>query len=334
MEQDLVGRLAGTECLVLGAGGFIGAHLCRALARAGAVVHGFGRAPAHPEALPSMAWTHAEFQDRAALAEALGGKDVVFHLLGGSIPALAERDPAEDLRGNAAASVELLELCRAAGVKRMVFISSGGTVYGMPRRLPIPEDHPTDPISAYGIHKLLVEKHLGLQAHRNGLQAVVLRAANPYGPYQNPHRGQGVIAALMARRLSGQPVEIWGDGRVVRDFLHVEDMVDAMLRAAFYPGPHRVMNLGSGIGRSILEVVAAVDQVLGLEGADLVFRPGRAVDVPVNVLDISLIRRELGWAPSTGWLEGLRGTADWLRQSGVLGVGHQDERARALRGCA
>ncbi|HEY8614187.1 MAG TPA: NAD-dependent epimerase/dehydratase family protein, partial [Roseomonas sp.] len=207
--------LTGTECLVLGAGGFIGLNLCRALSAAGASVHGYGRAPAFPGALPPIRWTTAEFPERAPLARALEGAELVFHLLGGSIPEHAERDPAGDLRANAAASVELFELCRMAGVRRIVFVSSGGTVYGVPRRLPIAEDHPTDPISAYGIHKLLLEKHLGLQAYRHGLQAVVLRAANPYGPYQNPDRGQGVIAALMARRLAGRPVEIWGDGKVV-----------------------------------------------------------------------------------------------------------------------
>jgi UDP-glucose 4-epimerase len=308
--------LSGTRCLVLGAGGFIGLNLCRALLRAGAVVHGYGRPPAWPDALPDLRWTRAEFGDTAALAAALEGAEVVFHLLGGSVPAAAERDPAADLRINGVASVELLGLCRAAGVRRMVFVSSGGTVYGVPRILPIPEDHPTDPISAYGIHKLLVEKHLGLLAHRHGLHSVVLRAANPYGPFQSPDRGQGVIAALIARRLAGLPVEVWGDGQVVRDFLHVEDLVAAMLRAAVHAGEERLFNVGSGTGRSILDVVASVDAMLGLRGAEVHHRPSRPVDVPVNVLDITRIQRVLGWAPRTDWMAGLHGTAEWLR--GVL----------------
>jgi UDP-glucose 4-epimerase len=309
--------LAGTECLVMGAGGFIGLNLCGALVNAGASVHGYGRSVAFPDALPPIRWTTAESGDSAAVARALKGVQVVFHLLGGSIPAIAERHPVDDLRTNATTSVELLELCRAAGVRRIVFISSGGTVYGVPRRLPIAEDHPTDPISAYGIHKLLVEKHLGLQAHRHGLQSVVLRAANPYGPFQSPERGQGVIAALIARRLAHQPVEIWGDGRVVRDFLHVDDLVEAMLRAASYDGPHRVLNVGSGVGRSILEVVASIDTILGLEGAEILHKPGRDVDVPANVLDVSLIHREFGWMARTDWHQGLRRTAAWLGRTSL-----------------
>jgi UDP-glucose 4-epimerase len=306
--------LAGRHCMVLGAGGFIGVNLCRALLRAGAIVHGFGRPPAWPDALPDIRWTRAEFGDSAALAGALEGSEIVFHLLGGSVPAAAERDPVMDLRVNGVASVELLGLCRAAGVCRMVFVSSGGTVYGVPRTLPIAEDHPTDPISAYGIHKLLVEKHLGLLAHRHGLQSVVLRAANPYGPFQSPERGQGVIAALIASRLAGQPVEIWGDGQVVRDFLHVEDLVEAMLRAAVHEGEERLFNVGSGTGRSVLEVVASVDAMLGLRGAAIRHRPARPVDVPVNVLDTTRIHRVLGWAPRVEWMAGLQGTADWLRR--------------------
>ncbi len=300
------------ECLVLGAGGFIGINLCRALSAAGASVHGYGRAPAFPAALPPIRWTFAEFSNRTMLASALEGVGTVFHLLGASVPAHVERDPIEDLRTNVSASVDLFGMCRAAGVRRIVFISSGGTVYGVPRNLPISETHPTDPISTYGIHKLLVEKYLGLLAYRHGIQVMVLRAANPFGPFQIPDRGQGLVATLIQRRLAGKPVEIWGDGRVVRDFLHVDDLVEAMLRAAAYEGPHSIMNVGSGIGRSVLDVIASVDRVLGTKDAEILYRPSRTADVPANVLDVALIRHELGWVARTEWLQGLRGTAAWI----------------------
>jgi len=305
--------LAGRKCLVLGAGGFIGINLCEGLRHAGATVHGYGRRSAFPHALAGVRMTVADLADTAALAAALAGVDVVFHLLGGSFPARAEANPAEDLRGHAAASLDLMTLCRDCGVRQVVFVSSGGTVYGVPQHMPIREDHPTDPISAYGIHQLLVEKHLGLLTHRHGLQTVVLRVANPFGPYQLPGRGQGLIATLIARRLSGRPVDIWGDGMVIRDFFHVADLVDAALAAAAYGGRERVLNVGSGIGRSVRDVVGAIDAMLGLEGAEVVHRAGRAVDVPINVLDIGRIRRVLGWAPRMDWLKGLRDTADWIR---------------------
>ena len=307
------GALSGATCLVLGAGGFIGANLCRGLLQAGASVRGFGRSVAFPLALAGTRMTLGELEDRPALTAALQGVGVVFHLLGGGFPATVEADPVADLRHNAAASITLLALCREAGVRQVVFISSGGTVYGLPRQLPIPEDHPTDPISAYGIHLLLVEKHLGLLAHRHGVRGVVLRVANPFGPFQRPGRGQGLVATLLAQRLAGRPVEIWGDGRVVRDFFHVDDLVDAAILAAGYAGPERVLNVGSGIGRSVLEVVAAIDALLGTAGAGVVHRAARAVDVPVNVLDIARIRRVLGWRPRIDWQQGLGDTARWLQ---------------------
>lgn len=307
--------LSGRRCLVLGAGGFIGLNLCHALMSAGARVHGFGRLPDFPDPPALESWTDAEFGDHVALARVLKDVEVVFHLLGGSVPGEVERDPAGDLRTNAAASLELFSLCRAAGTRRLVFVSSGGTVYGPATTLPIPEDHPTNPISAYGIHKLLIEKHLGLHFYRDSLRAMVLRAANPYGPYQRPGRGQGLVANLMMRRLSGKPIEIWGDGSTVRDYLYVDDLVRALLSAAAYEGFHRVLNVGSGIGRSVKEVVAAVDEVLGIRGAEVRFLPGRAADVPSNILNVSRIRAELGWSVQVDWLEGMRQTADWLRHA-------------------
>ncbi len=304
--------LAGVSCLVLGAGGFIGGHLCHALVRAGAAVHGFGRRPAFADSLPPIRWTTGEFGDRSALARSLDGAELVFLLIGGSTPEVSNKDPIAELQHSAAASVQLLELCRNTAVRRIIFVSSGGTVYGVPRSIPISESAPTEPISAYGINKLMVEKYLRLYEHLYGLQSIVLRVANPFGPYQSPYRRQGVIAAMLESHLARRPVEIWGDGQVVRDFLYVGDLAEAMVSAACYNGPHRILNVGSGVGRSILDVVAAVRTALRIPDSPIVHRPGRSSDVPANVLEIALIQAELGWTPRTPWIEGLRLTAAWL----------------------
>ncbi|MBD0275188.1 MAG: NAD-dependent epimerase/dehydratase family protein, partial [Acetobacteraceae bacterium] len=148
--------LRGASCLVLGAGGFLGGHLCRDLLRRGASVHGFGRRRSYPEAVEGARWTTGEFSDRAALARAVDGAEHVFHLLGGTTPESSKKDPVADLTAGAGASLHLLEICRAAGVRKVVFLSSGGTVYGIPAAVPIREDAPTDPISAYGVSKLAV----------------------------------------------------------------------------------------------------------------------------------------------------------------------------------
>ena len=183
--------LSGTPCLVLGAGGFIGGHLCHALRAAGANVHGFGRKSKFPESMPPIRFTAAEFADRAALALAVDGVEIVFHLLGGTNPEVSNKDPIADLQASTLRSVQLLELCRSASVRKIVFVSSGGTVYGVPRQVPIAEDAPTEPISAYGINKLMTEKYLQLFRHLHGLESISLRVANPFGPYQSPFRRQG-----------------------------------------------------------------------------------------------------------------------------------------------
>lgn len=130
---------------------------------------------------------------------------------------------------------------------------------------------------------------------------------------QSPDRRQGVIPALLHRAIIGQPVEIWGTGEVVRDFLHVADVVQALIAAVSYRGNHRIFNVGSGIGRSIRQIVQDIHLVLDREQIEVLYKPSRPTDVPVSVLDTTRIRRELHWSPAVEWMEGLRDTADWLR---------------------
>ncbi len=303
--------LRDVPCLVLGAGGFIGSHLCHALVRAGARVHGFGRRPAF-DSLPAMRFTAGEFTDRAALALAVDGAEIVFHLLGGTNPEVSNKDPIADLQVNTIAGVQMAELCRTAGVRTVVFISSGGAVYGVPKTVPIPEDAPTHPISAYGINKLMVEKYLQLYARLGGARPVILRVANPFGPYQSPFRRQGLVPALIETVLAGRAAEIWGDGQVVRDYLYVGDLAEAIVAAASYSGPCQVFNVGSGQGRSVLAVLDDVCAVLGRQRPALAWRAGRSADVPASVLDCSRAAAELGWRPHTPWNQGIRLTAEWV----------------------
>ena len=309
----MTAALEGAECLVLGAGGFIGSHLCQALVRAGARVRGFGRAPAFADSLPPLPFTQGEFTDGKALAPAVQGAEIVFHMLGGTTPEASNRNPVVELQANTLASLHLLELCRDTGVRKIVFVSSGGAIYGVSPAVPITEDAPTNPVSAYGINKLMVEKYLQLYTRLGGAHGVSLRVANPYGQFQSPFRGQGLVPALIQTVLAGRPVEIWGDGQVVRDFLYAGDVADAMLAAAVYDGPSPVFNIGSGVGRSVLEVLDSVCAMLGRRPPEVIFKASRPADVPKSVLDITRAKTELGWAPRTAWQDGLARTAEWVR---------------------
>jgi UDP-glucose 4-epimerase len=314
--SDLGVAFASARCLVLGGGGFIGTNLSNALAAFGAHVHAYGRRLASPGSLvPSVRWTTADLLDQTSLTAAVEAADFIFHLASSSTPASANADPVADVAHNLITTLHFLEICRTRPVRRIVFVSSGGTIYGATSQNPIPETATTDPISAYAIHKLTVEKYFALYRHLYGLDYLILRVANPYGPVQIARKNQGVVAALMKRALAGDPIEIWGSGEVVRDFIYIDDVVRALLMATIHPGPSRLFNVGSGAGVSINTVIGDVERVAGRGPLRRVYMPSRAVDVPVNVLDISRIRDEIGWTPEIEWLDGLRRTMNWMRDS-------------------
>ena len=303
-------------CLVLGGAGFIGSHLAEALAQQGLRVKLFDRPhvdrlPLFPRAKGFELFT-GDFLNPRALAPALEGTELVFHLVSTTLPKNSNDNPVYDVESNVIGSLRLLELCREHGVRKLVYVSSGGTVYGVPRTTPIAEDHPTEPISSYGIHKLMVEKYLALAHRLHGLEYRIVRPANLYGPYQRLDIAQGAVAVFLDRALRDQPIQIWGDGSVVRDYVYVADAVDAMLKVASFEGAQRIFNIGSGMGTSLNQLVAEIEKLLG-RSVKVDHTGSRAVDVPVNVLDASLAERQLGWRASTPLGEGLRRTCEWLR---------------------
>ncbi|MCJ2016199.1 NAD-dependent epimerase/dehydratase family protein [Methylobacterium sp. E-065] len=306
--------LVGSRCLVLGGGGFLGLNLCNRLVEAGAEVTCFSRS--HPQAAMldrRVVRVTGQFADRLALANAVERQDVVFHLIAGSIPESSNRDPSAELSATPIATLHLLEICRSARIRKLVFASSGGAIYGIPRAIPIPEQAPTDPISAYGIGKLMIEKSLALYRHLHGIEYQILRIANPYGRFQLGTKHQGLIGSYIHRVLTDQPLEVWGTGAVVRDFLHIDDVSDAFLAAMTYDGPHKVLNVGSGTGLSVNAIIAALEAAFGRDRLPCVHKPSRAADVPANVLDTALIRSELGWQPRVALCEGLSDTIAWMR---------------------
>lgn len=306
-------RLDGTRCLIMGGGGFLGVHLANALVRQGAVVRAFGRTPPDPRELDERVhWSTGDFEDPVAVAAAARGQEIAFHLLSSSVPGLPGQKPASDLESNVLGTLRFLDICNDAAVRRIVFASSGGTVYGPADSYPIAETAPTNPISAYGVGKLAIEKYLALYHHLYGLEYLALRIANAYGPLQSTLKRQGVVAAMLDHALTGKPLEIWGTGEVVRDFIHIDDVVSAFLWGATYDGAHRVMNVGSGTGLSINQVASDVEAVADTADISRIYRVGRAADVPINILDISLITRETPWRPRRPWLDGLLSTARWM----------------------
>jgi len=302
------------SCVVLGGGGFMGTNLCRRLYRSGHRVRAFGRTCHFPDELSGIEWRQGDFLNAEALAAAIEDFDFVFHLVHGATPLAANLAMTADVQRNIIPSITLLDLCGTLGVKRVIFASSGGTVYGIPQEVPTRETAMTDPICAYGISKLAIEKYLTLYERLYSLDFRILRIANPFGPFQVAWKGQGFIAAAVARALAGEPMEIWGDGSVVRDFVYIDDVMDAFEVAITDTGDDRVFNIGTGIGRDLRDVVSAIERQLGT-GLAITWAPGRAIDIPQSILSVERAATSLGWRPKTPFDVGLALTIEWIRDN-------------------
>lgn len=299
--------------LILGGNGFMGSNLVDCLLGNGHAVRIYDRGPNKFRALPEGAeYVEGELGNHGLIREALEDVEVVYHFVSTTLPKTSNDDPIYDVRSNLVDTIQLLETCVERGVCKVVFASSGGTVYGVPETVPINEDHPTEPISSYGIVKLAIEKYLHLFHHLHGLDYTVLRISNPYGPCQNPEGQQGAVSVFLNRIYTGSPVTIWGDGSVVRDYLYVSDVVDALLLAAGEETTRKVFNIGSGRGVSLNELLHLMAEVVG-EQPEVRYQPGRPLDVPASVLDVSRAREELGWRPKTELAEGIARTWEWVR---------------------
>ncbi|MBF0391885.1 MAG: NAD-dependent epimerase/dehydratase family protein [Alphaproteobacteria bacterium] len=301
-------------CVVLGGCGFIGANLTAALAQAGHEVRCFDRfdPPAWAAPAQDVRFIKGDAEEPERLEQAMRGAEICFHLMSTTIPKTSNDDPIYDATSNLVSSLRVLESCRAHGVRKIIFLSSGGTVYGQARYTPIDERHPTHPLCAYGVTRLTIEKYLHMYHALHGLDYCVLRAANPYGPGQNPRSAQGAIGVFLGRMLNGETIDIWGDGSVVRDFLYIQDLVRALMLAIDHQGPTRLFNIGSGAGCRLNTLLDELAQATGRRPRTR-RHPARAFDAPVNVLDISAARAGLNWAPTISLPTGLRLTWEWLR---------------------
>jgi UDP-glucose 4-epimerase len=298
--------------LVTGASGFIGSAVVVALADRGDHVVAVSRRPP-PVAGPGISWVEADLRTYAAWPALLDGVTTIYHFAWSSLPASSNQDPVADAYDNIVGTLRLLEAVKAREGIRFVFPSSGGTVYGRLRADRAAETHPTRPTCAYGVSKLAVENYLMLFASMWGLDAVTLRISNPYGPGQDTGRNFGAVTTFARCALTGEPITIYGDGSVVRDYLYISDLVDAVLRAGQMRGGATVLNIGSGVGRSLNEVVSTISTVLG-HPIEIRHLPARSFDVPVSVLDIACARMALTWSPKVVFEQGVIATLSGLRQ--------------------
>lgn len=302
--------------IIFGGGGFIGSAIADRLLKDGHKLRIFERPRVEPyrkfTADERVEWISGDLQSAHDVSEAIDGADVVLHLVSTTLPKNSNDDPIYDVQSNLVSTLQMLNAIVEKKIPKIVFISSGGTVYGIPKYLPIDEQHPTDPLVSYGITKLAIEKYLHLFEHMHGIKAITLRVANPYGERQRVETAQGVVGAFLHYALKGLPIEIWGDGSVTRDYIHISDVAEAFVKALEYSGSKRTFNISSGSGTSLNELIVMLEKVLG-KSIERRYLPARPFDVPVSVLSNELAQTELKWAPLTSMHDGLTRTADWMR---------------------
>ncbi len=305
------------KCLVLGGGGFLGSHLSDRLLQLGYEVRVFERPNLEKyrafKCTEKIEWVEGDFLNSDDLEYAVSGCDLVYHFVSTTLPKSSNDNPVYDVETNLIGTLNLLNLALRNSIKKIIFLSSGGTVYGIPEKTPIKESHPSNLLCSYGITKLTIEKYFHLYHVLYGLDYCVLRLANPFGERQRVKGAQGAIAVFLDKALKGETIEIWGDGSVVRDYIYVSDVIDAMVKAIDYDGSERIFNIGSGNGHSLNDIVNEIESLIG-RSVKRKYKKGRSLDVPVNVLDIKRAARWLRWRPTSTFGYGLKQSLEWIKK--------------------
>lgn len=302
------------KCVIMGGGGFIGSHLSETLLADGHEVIIFDRPGAryleYSRRQGAMIAT-GDFFNPEDVNRAILNCDVVYHLVSTTVPQTSNDNPHYDVEANVIGTLRLLDELRKAQIQKIIYASSGGTVYGIPQEIPIKESHATEPISSYGICKLMIEKYLHLYWTLYGLDYRILRIANAYGERQPVTETQGVISVFLDKVLHRDEITVWGDGSIMRDYIYVGDIAKAFLRAAMYKGEAKIYNIGSGQGHSLNDILGTIEAITQspLQTQNV---QGRLFDVPVNVLDISRAKQHLNWQPTVGLFEGISRTYEWM----------------------
>lgn len=308
------------KVLVTGAAGFIGSHTCERLLRAGHDVTGIDdlstgtldnlSGPLHSEGfrLAQLDIVSAEAADLVRTTR----PDVLVHLAAQMDVRKSVADPLADARVNVLGTVQVLTAAAQAGTTRIVFASSGGTVYGEPGASPVPEDAALSPLSPYGAAKVSGEAYVAAFGGLYGLSTCSLALANVYGPRQDPRGEAGVVAIFARALLSGRTTRIFGDGDAVRDYVYVDDVVGAIGLAVDGAGDGERINIGTGVGTSVRALHSLLAAAAGTEDQPLL-APPRAGELRHVVLDVSKAERVMGWAPEVRLEEGLAATLRWVR---------------------
>lgn len=310
--------------LILGGSGFIGANFVDLLLDRGLYVVSYDRDPPVVALGGVKEYALGDISDSDKISAVIVRHDIthVVHLVSTTLPSTSNLDIEFDIQSNLVSVIKILDLCVNHKIKKILYMSSGGTVYGITGEEPVDEFHATNPICSYGIVKLAIEKYLQLYHRLYGLQYSIVRAANPYGIGQRAKNGQGIIAAFVDRLLRDDPLTVWGDGTVTRDYIDVRDLVN-LCELALKSELSDVYNAGSGVGVSVRQLIQNLFDCVG-KSTDVNYLPARSVDVPTIVLNCDKAKSALAWTPNTPMAQGLADYVEWYKSAVAVDWGSQE----------
>ena len=305
--------------IVLGAAGFIGTNLAFALSKepenAITLVDRDYSFFSHikEKKINRIKYRVSDLTCNTEFDDLLENQDVVYHLVSTTVPTTSNQHISEEVKANVLFSSNLFEACVRQKIKKVIFISSGGTVYGKEAQCPLSECAATDPITSYGVQKITIEKLLYLYNYLYGLDYRIIRLSNPYGPYQRPNGILGAVTTFTYKALKREIIEVFGDGTIVRDFIYIDDAIRGILNIS-NRGTNKLYNLGCGYGTSINEVLDTIELVLG-EKLNIQYKESRKVDVPVNFLDINRYEQEFGKLMPVSLFEGIKKSISFMKDN-------------------
>jgi UDP-glucose 4-epimerase len=300
--------------LVLGGSGFLGSHIVDKFLAEGHDVVVYDLYPERFRRSPSeIKFVTGDFGNVGALDELIAtGFDAIIHCVSTTTPKSSNESPEFDIQSNVIGTLYLLDICVKHRVGKLIFLSSGGTIYGNIGDLSlVDETHAVRPMCSYGVSKLTIEHYLDVYRHLRGLDYVALRLSNPYGERQSPHRALGALTVFLHRTLKGQNVEVWGNGEVTRDFIYVGDVATAVYLATVRE-ISGVFNVGTGTGLSLKDILHHISLAVGREPS-VTWLASRPFDVPRIVLDATKLKNATDWNCRTSLQDGVATTAEWLQ---------------------
>ena len=300
--------------LVLGGNGFIGSHLVDALLKSNNKITVFDkRKSKYTEEYVGVSYVYGDFNDEDKLKAIINKADVIYHLLSTTVPKSANLNPVFDVESNLISTIKFLKLLKDSQLKKFIYISSGGTVYGNPKYLPIDENHPLLPIGSYGITKVAIESYVKLFTKKFNVPYLIIRPSNPYGPRQNHSGVQGVIASFLYKAVNNLDLDVWGDGKSLRDYIYIQDLIDFFILAGFSKETGEY-NLGSGEGNRVNDIIEIINNITNKK-CNINIKPTSGFVVDKVVLDISKAKKRLGWSPKISLKQGVRKHFDWMLDS-------------------